>query len=642
MSTGNEGLRFVRRAMAPAVVMLSLATLAAPPAAAQDPAPAPDATRPDATRWVWNLADLYATPEAWQAEHDRLKGQVAEVAALEAGFAQGPAAMAAAFDTIWTTYRAMSRLYSYASLRADEDVRIAENQARLQQARMLYAQLQVATSWIDPAIIALGEPTVRGWLEQEEGLADYAFYLENVLRRAPHTLSPEAEAILAGTSQLRSSPENTRSLFFNGELPWPEVTLSTGETVTLTPSAYTLHRAAPNRADRQLVFDTFFGAIAGFESTLGATLDGQMQALQFETRQRKFEGSLDRALFSEAMPVAVYDRLIGEVNAALPTLHRYFRLRGRMLEVEDLSYMDIYPPLVSLDKVFTIEESIALTRRALAPLGEEFIAAYDEGVEGGWIHVYPQPGKRAGAYMSGSAYDVHPYVLLNHNDDYEGASTFAHEYGHAVHSILANRAQPYPTAGYSTFIAESASIMNEQLLSAMLIREAATPDEKLFYLGQALEMIRGTYFRQAMFGEIEREINALADAGEPINGERLTALYLETLRRYHGHDAGVMRVDEAYGVEWGYIPHFFYDFYLYQYATSIAAASWFAERIVGGDEATTRAFIDMLKAGGSGHPFELMRAAGLDLSEATAHDALERRMNAIMDEMEAILAEQGR
>jgi oligoendopeptidase F len=342
------------------------------------------------------------------------------------------------------------------------------------------------------------------------------------------------------------------------------------------------------------------------------------------------------------MPPAVYDRLIDEVNAALPTLHRYLKLRARMLEVEDLAYYDVYPSVVTLEKAFTMEESIALTRRALAPLGEEFIAAFDEGVAGGWIHAYPQPGKVAGAYMSGSAYDVHPYVLLNHNDDFESASTFAHEYGHAVHSVLANRAQPYPTAGYSTFIAESASIMNEQLLAAMLVEEAQSPEEKLFYLGQALEAIRGSYFRQAMFGEYEREINRLADAGEPINGERLSALYLETLRRYYGHDAGVMRIDEAYGVEWAYIPHFFYDFYVYQYATSIAAASWFAERILAGDAETTRRFLDMLRAGGSGHAFELMRTAGLDLSEATAHDALERRMNAIMDEMEAILAEQGR
>jgi oligoendopeptidase F len=311
-----------------------------------------------------------------------------------------------------------------------------------------------------------------------------------------------------------------------------------------------------------------------------------------------------------------------------------------MLGLEtDMAYYDIYPPLVALDKTFTYETSIELTRQALTPLGEEYLEAYNRGVEGGWVHVYPDDGKRSGAYMNGSVYDVHPYVLLNHNDDFDSASTFAHEYGHAVHSVLANAAQPWPTAGYSTFIAETASIMNEMLLQDMVIGQAQSPEERLFYLGSALEGLRGTYFRQAMFAEFEFRVNALADRNEALTGARMTEIYLDLLRRYHGHEEGVVQIDELYGIEWAYIPHFYYDFYVFQYATSIAAASSLAEQINSGDVVARDRFISLLKAGGSDHPYALMKDAGVDLATPDAHRALIRRANAIMDEMEAILAD---
>lgn len=617
----------------------------AAPAALAAPAAAASMEETDAAseRWVWDLSDIYETPEAWEAARDDVAAQIQTLGAYQGTLGRSAGAMRDAFDGVWTVYKEVVRLYVYASLKADEDVRIADNDARRQRAALLFAEFGNAVSWLDPEILAIGEKKVRQFLKRERGLDKHSFYIEDVLRRGPHTLSADAEAIMSASGTMRSGAGDIYNIFANGDMPWPEVTLSTGEKARLDQAGYSRWRQAPNRKDRKKVFDSFWGLWKGYENTYGATLGAHMQGLRFETTQRNYESSVSRALFEDAMPSAVYETLVERVNAALPTLHRYFLLRKRMLGIKgDMEYFDIYPPLVALDKTFTIEESIALTREALAPLGDEFLAAYDKGVSERWMHVYPQPGKRSGAYMNGSIYDVHPYVLLNHNDDFESASTFAHEYGHAVHSVLANAAQPFETAGYETFIAETASIMNEMLLNNLVVGRAQTPEERLFYLGSALEALRGTYFRQAMFAEFELKANELVDAGEAVTGPALTGIYLDLLKRYHGDAEGVVKINDLYGIEWAYIPHFYYDFYVFQYATSIAAASYLAEQIASGDEAARDRYIELLKAGGSDHPYELMKKAGLDLATPEAYDALERRMNAVMDEMEEILAAQGK
>lgn len=618
-----------------ATALLAGAASVATPALASE---APDA-EPVNEQWVWDLTDIYPTPEAWEAARDDAAKKVETLSSYKGTLGGGAPKALAAFEAIFSTYKDVARLYVYANLKADEDVRISDNDARRQRAQLLFADFANATSWLDPELLALGEAKVRNYLKRNPGFEKHRFYIEDVLRRGPHTLSADAEAVMSASGVVRSGPGDIYNTFANGDMPWPEIKLSTGEKVTLDQAGYSRLRQAPNRADREKVFDSFWGLWKKYENTYGAVLGGHMQGLRMETSQRRYETSVERALFEDAMPEAVYGTLIERVNAALPTLHRYFKLRKQMLGIKgDMEYFDIYPPLVQLDTNFSIEESITLTREALAPLGAEYMAAYDKGVEGRWMHVYPQPGKRSGAYMNGSAYDVHPYVLLNHNDDYNSASTFAHEYGHAVHSVLANAAQPFETAGYSTFTAETASIMNEMLLNNLVVANAETPEERLFYLGSALETLRGTYFRQAMFAEFELKANELVDAGEAVTGPALTEIYLDLLKRYHGDAEGVVKIDDLYGIEWAYIPHFYYDFYVFQYATSIAAASYLAEQIDSGDEAARDRFITMLKAGGSDHPYTLMKNAGLDLATPQAYDALERRMNAIMDEMEEILA----
>jgi oligoendopeptidase F len=609
----------------------------------------PDAGTPEAAeeearvvdeKYIWNLTDLYATPEAWSAARETVLADIEKLNDLKGTLGESAQSLLASTDQISAVSKEALRLLVYATLKADEDTRISENEERRQLAQNLLNDLGSATSWYSPEILAIGEDTIRGYLDSEPGLAKHRFDLENTLRRAPHTLSAEAEQIMAATSPLTGAPNNVYNILANSDLPWEELTLSTGETVTLSQAGYSRYRQAPNRDDRQNVFDTFWGTWKKYENTLGTLMNSHVQGLKFQTDQRNHETSVGRALFDDNMPEAVYRTLVSEVNEALPTLHRYFKLRKRMLKLEgDMRYFDIYPPLVNLDKKFGIEESITITREALEPLGEEYMAGYDAGIEGRWMHVYPQPGKRSGAYMFGSAYDVHPYVLLNHNDDYDSASTFAHEYGHAVHSVLSNKTQPFETAGYATFIAETASIMNEMLLQDVMVEKAQTPQERLFYLGSGLESLRGTYFRQTMFAEFELKMNDEVKAGNVLTGAKLTEIYLDLLKRYHGHEEGVVKIDDLYGIEWAYIPHFYYDFYVFQYATSIAAATYLAEQIGNGSEEARDAFINMLKAGGSDYAYNLMKEAGLDMATPAPYRALATRMNSIMDQMEAILDE---
>ena len=595
-------------------------------------------TAPVEEKYIWELSDLYPNLAAWEAARVGAAQKIKMLKKFQGTLGQSSQSLLNASNQISATYKEVVRVYVYANLMADIDTRIAENQERSQLARNLFSDLSAAISWYSPEILTLGDKKISQFLAEEPKLAKHGFGLKDTLRRAPHTLENEIEALMAKTSKLTSSANSIYSIFTNANMPWPEVTLSDGKKIRLSQAGYTAGRQAASRDDRKMVFETFWSVWQDYEATLGAIMNSQIQGLAFKTETRNYKSSLGRALFDDHMPPIVYETLVKEVNQSLPTLHRYFKLRKRMLGIEDeMRYYDIYPPLVNLNKQFSIEDSIEVTRRALKPLGPEYLAAYDLGVNNRWMHVYPSPGKRSGAYMSGGAYDVHPYVLLNHNDDFESASTFAHEYGHAVHSVLANEQQPWETSGYSTFIAETASIMNEMLLQDMVIEEAKTDEEKLFYLGIGLEALRGTFFRQTMFAEFELKINQEVESGNVLTGAKLSSMYLDLLKRYHGHDQGVITIDDLYAIEWAYIPHFYYDFYVFQYATSIAAASNLAKKIRTGDQQAQQDFINLLKAGGSDYPYELMRNAGVDMATPSPYQALVERMNNIMDEMETIL-----
>ncbi len=506
---------------------------------------------------------------------------------------------------------------------------------------MLDHQLGEAGAFIDPELLGLGAARIDAFIAAEPGLAVHRYGLKRTLRGAPHTLDDAGETLVSKFAKMSGAGGSAYSTLANADMPWPKLKLSVGEEITLDQAAYTKYRESAQRDDRRRVMDAFFGTWKGFERTIGGLLVAQLKQDSVYSVVRRYPDSISRALDRTHVPVAVIDTLIAETNANLPTLHRYFRLRAKLLGVTGMRYYDIYPPLVHGDYRFPLATAKQLTIESAAPLGRDYQQALAAGLDGRWMDAYPRPRKQSGAHMTGAAYDVHPYVLMNYNDDYESLTTLAHEWGHAMHSVLSNRTQPFVTAQYATFVAEIASTFNEQLLLDRMLKTAKTDDERLFYLGNALEGLRATYFRQAMFAEFEREIHARADRGEPLTGEALTKSYCDVLKRHHGADKGVVAIDDAYCVEWAYIPHFYSPFYVYQYATSIAASTLFAERVQRGDTDALERYLGLLRAGGSDDPYELVKAAGVDLATPAPYQALVARMNGIMDRIEAILAKRG-
>jgi len=588
----------------------------------------------------WNLSDLYATPQAWTDAYQRTRTTVAGLDRYKGALGSDANALLTALIAISDARRETARLFVYASLKADEDLRVDSNVERRQLAGSLFTELGEKTAWLAPEVQALGAARIKSFSEQSPALRQrFDFYLTETLRRAPHTLGLEGESVLARTGDVLGQPYNVFSQLVDAELPYPTIEIA-GKKVVLTQSEYEKYRSSDDRALRKAVFDAFWTAFKTYQGTIGSNLTTQVMGDVFAARARRFETSLQQALFRDNMPEQVYRTLVAQANAGLPTLHRYLRLRKRLLGIQDeLAYYDNYPPLFKLGTPprFTVADSQRITLEALAPLGDEYLNLLKRGLAASWTDFYPRQGKRSGAYVNGGAYDVHPYVLLNHNDDFESLSTLAHEWGHAVHTMLAQANQPYEKAGYSTFIAESASIGNELLLSDYLVRTAKTRDEKLFYLSHQLESIRTTFFRQVQFAEFQLQMHEVREKGEALSGASLTESYCALLRRYYGEAQGVMKIDPRYCVEWAYIPHFYFGYYVWQYATSMAGAAQFAEEIEGKNSAQARdRFVTMLKAGGSDFPYEIYRRAGVDLAQPAPYQALLRRMERVMDQIEAL------
>ncbi|MDH3613310.1 MAG: oligoendopeptidase F [Gammaproteobacteria bacterium] len=588
-------------------------------------------------RYTWDLTELFPTVEAWEEAREEV---LAEFEAIEAR--RGTLGDSA--DSLYRTYRHVSdtlrksyRVYVYASLNSDEDLRVSETQERVQLADIMFAQFNEATAWMQPELIEVGREVIESYIKEDERLAPFAYQLDDSLRNAPHTLGMEAEQTLSYLSQTFGAPSNTYSLIANSDIPWPTITLSDGEEVTVDAQGYGRARSSTNRDDRKLAFDTYWGKWREYRNSVGMVLNSHIQTQVGLAKARNYDSVLHRELHQDNLPAAVYHTLVEEVNKALPTLHRYFRLRGRMLGVEQMHYYDIYPPLVSLDKEFDIETSKQITLEAMSVLGEDWVEMQKAAMDERWMHVYPQRGKQSGAYMAGIAYDVHPYVLLNHNDNYASLSTLAHEWGHAMHTLYARQEQPFETAGYATFIAEIPSTSLELILQDYMQKNAETIDEKLFYLGHALEGMRGTFFRQTMFAEFELALYEAAERGEALSGDRISEIYGEILRRYHGHDEGIVIIDDLYTNEWMFIQHFYYNMYVFQYSTSKTAGTALYSKIVSEGEAGVENYKNLLRAGGSNYPYLLLVEAGVDLAKPEPYQAIIAKMNAIMDEMERLL-----
>jgi oligoendopeptidase F len=617
------------------VLLLVAAGLAAAPALAGERADI-------AEKYKWNTADLYPSEAAWQQAREALKGRIPELGKFQGRLGESAATLYEALSTRMDVEQGLARLAVYASMVSDQDVRDQKHIEMNDAAGRLFVDYGAAISYMRPEILALGADKVNGFVAAEPRLKPYRMFLDEILRYAPHTLSAAEEKVTAQAGDLMDAGSSIRGVFSNAELPFPTVKLSTGEEVRLDAAAYGKYRQLPNRDDRMTVFKAYFNLYKGFMGTYGAMLNAGVKTHVFNKDVRKFDSCVQAALFANNVPVPVYTQLIADVHANLPTLHRYLKLRQRMMGLSDLRYEDLYAPLVkSVDLKFTPEQAQEMVVKACAPLGPDYVAALQKGFVDRWVDWLPSTGKRSGAYSTG-VYGVHPYQLQNFTGLYDEVSTVAHESGHSLHTYLSHQKQPYVTSDYSIFVAEVASTFNEALLLDHMLQQTKDKDTRLFLLGSRLETLRTTLFRQTMFAEFELRMHELLEKGEPLTGEKLSQLYLGIVRDIYGHDAGICTVDDLYGIEWAAVPHFYYNFYVYQYATSLVASSSLADGILAEAKAkkgTAKrdAYLTMLSSGSSKYPIDLLKDAGVDMTTPAPFASAMTEMNKVMDEMEKLL-----
>jgi oligoendopeptidase F len=590
-------------------------------------------------QFKWDLSALYPNEAAWRQAKDKVAAEIPALKKFQGTLGLSASQLLAALDAMSSVGREFARVAIYASLLADQDTRESGPKAMQQEVTRLGSTLAADLAFAEPEILKLNKSTIARFLGEKPGLKVYAHYLDDILRRQPHTGSESEERLIAEAGLMAPAPSDIFGTFFDADFPYPTVTLSDGRSVKLNSAAFNFYRTLPNREDRQKVMTAFFGALGTYRRTFGSTMNATVQKDLFYMKARHYASTLEAALNESNIPVSVYKSLVDGVNANLPTFQRYLKLRKRMMGVDQLHYYDLYAPLVaSVNLQYPIEKAQAEVLAALAPLGPDYTSVIQRAFKDRWIDLYPTPGKRAGAYSSGGAYDVHPYMLLNYNGTYADMSTLAHELGHTMQSHLSNKAQPYPTADYPIFVAEVASTFNEALLIDHMLKGDIDDATKLSLLGNYLENIKGTVFRQTQFAEFELRMHEMAEKGEPLTGDALSALYASITKKYYGHDAGVCVVDDYVADEWAFIPHFYRTYYVYQYATSFTASSALAERVLAGDTATRDRYLKFLSAGGSDYPVALLKQAGVDMTTREPLELTMKAMNRVMDEMEAILA----
>jgi oligoendopeptidase F len=625
----RDARRLAARAVPCAVLVLLTVTLIAQE---RDRSKVPD-------RYKWNLADLYPSDEAWRAAKDKVLGDIQTLAPFKGTLAQSADRLADALDAANRIGKDFQRVAIYAGLSSDQDTRVSAYQGMQQEMQQAGAMFGETVAFLEPEILKIDQATLDKWMAGSPRLKTYAHYLDDIQRRRAHTLTDAEERLLAASSIVTSQPQSIYGIFSNADFPYPSVTLSDGKTVKLDAAGFSLYRGVTDREDRRKVMSTFFTELGKYRGTFGATLNAQVQGDEFVAHARHYRTALESALDGPSVPVAVYTRLVQGVNEGLPTFYRYLLLRRKMMKLQDLHYYDLYAPLVATaDLSYTAAESEKNVLAALAPLGPDYTAAIKKAFDERWIDLMPTEGKKSGAYSNGGAYDVHPYMLINFNGKYADMTTEAHELGHTMQSYLSNKAQPFHLANYPIFVAEVASTFNEALLNDYMLKTIKDPDTRLSLLGSYLENAKGTVFRQTQFAEFELAIHQMAERGEPITGDALDRVYLRIVRKYYGHDQGISVVDDYVQHEWAFIPHFYLDFYVFQYATSFTASAALSEKVLEGDQAATKRYLAFLAAGCSKYPIDLLKDAGVDMTTAEPLKLTLQKMNRVMDEMERILA----
>ncbi len=563
------------------------------------------------SEFTWNLESIFSTNETWELHFQSLQQQLPELEALKATMAQNGAALLAVLQKRDQLFEQIERLYVYTSMRRDEDTTNSLYQGMADRAMQLYVRSSTIASYIEPEILALSPETLDQYTRETAGLALYTQQLHDLNRKRPHIRSVEVEAVLASAGDITSAPDDIFSMIDNADLQLPTIVSDSGETVQLTKGNYLSFIRNKDRRVRKAAFESIHETFLKQRNTIAATLSAQVKTDIFYTRQRNYATCRERSLARNNIPVSVYDNLITTVSEHIPILNRYMRLRKRMLQLDELHMYDLYVPIVEdIKEEISYQQGCEMVATALAPLGEHYISTLKQGFRQRWIDVYETPGKRGGAY-SGGAFGTQPFILLNYQSDRDSVYTLAHELGHSMHSFYTRTNQPYPYGDYTIFVAEVASTLNEGLLTHYLLHNTQDAATRLAILNHALEDIRGTLFRQTMFAEFEQQIHQQAEQGEPLTTDTLSSIYKQLNEKYYG---GETVIDDLIGIEWARIPHFYYNFYVYQYATGISAASALVQQILHEGQPAVERYAKFLSSGSSDYSIELLKKAGVDMT----------------------------
>lgn len=584
---------------------------------------------------TWNLETIYADDQAWEQDFEALKAKVPALVELKGKLGASAESLFSGLQLRDDISRQLHKLYTYAHMRYDEDTSNSHYQALNDRAGSLAAQISAQLAFMTPELLAIDEREIESFMAEHEALSVYRHAFDELAQERPHVLTEAEEAILAQAGDVLGQSGSTFGMLNNADLKFPKVKNEKGEEVELTHGRYITFLESSDRSVREGAFKAMYGTYEQYLNTFASTLSGSVKKDNFYATVRKFESARQAALHHNTIPEAVYDGLVEAVNERLDLLHRYVALRKRALGVEELHMYDLYTPLVKdVDMEIPYEEAKELMVQGLAPLGDEYVQIVKDGLDSRWVDVRETRGKRSGAYSSG-AYDTQPFILMNWQDNVNNLFTLAHEFGHSVHSHYTRANQPYPYGDYSIFVAEVASTTNEALLNDYLLKTRTDRAERLYLLNNQLETFRGTLFRQTMFAEFEHMIHKAAQSGVSLTPEYLNETYLELNKRYFGEE---LVIDHEIAFEWARIPHFYYNYYVYQYATGISASAALSQQILEEGEPAVRRYIDkFLKAGSSDYPIEVLKAAGVDMTTKEPVLAALDQFEAVLDEMETLL-----
>lgn len=581
----------------------------------------------------WHVQDIYADEAAWRAACDEYKAKLPQLKAMQGTLLTGSAVLAA-LRLQDALAQLLDKIYAYARLQQDADNTDQHLQALSGEAEGLAASFSNANSFIEPEMLGLGREALEAMLQEEAGLDEYRFYIQNLLRQSAHILSAEKEAVFAQSHLATGTAAAAFRALVSADMQFPEIVDGNGNKASVSEGNYILNMTSPDRELRKNSFRTLMGTYHKYRNTLATTLTGSARTAYFFANVHNYKDTLEAALSEDNIPTSLYDGLIQTVHDNFAPLHEYIQLKKDVLGLSEFHPYDLYMPLSQAGDSFacSFPEACARVEQALAPLGEEYVSTLHKGLTEGWIDVYENKGKRSGAYSWG-VYGVHPFVLLNYQQRYNSISTIAHEMGHAMHSYFSSRAQTYINSEYTIFCAEVASTTNESLLLEYTLQHA-TDEQKIYLLNQFLEAVRTTVYRQVQFAEFEKYIHGEITAGRSLQAENLEAWWLQSNRDYYGP---ALTVDEELASEWSRIPHFYTPFYVYKYATGYSAATAFASAILSGGEGAVQKYLGFLHAGGSDYSLNILKNAGVDLNTPQPVTVTLQKFAAKLAELKALL-----